>query len=226
MVSPSSISRVCGVEATYRNFNQGVAAMLNQRLTVIGVGNDNAVYDLEKHEVFTAALVAERYGWGSPLHLVAEQLLPAIGAAAEFPVTMIALKKATGATAVSGSIGITGTAEANGSGVVYIGGIRAEFAAAKGAVAATVLGNIKTAIDGVLSMPAITGTIADGELPLTTKWSGGLGNGISIVIEADIPGLMFSITNFSSDAFDPDVTSVLEKIGIAWETFILTNLFI
>jgi phage tail sheath gpL-like len=223
MVSPSSISRVCGVEATYRNFSQGTAAMLNQRITVIGVGNDNAVYDSEKHEVFTAAMVAERYGWGSPLHLVAEQLHPAIGASAEFPVTMIALKKATGATAASGSIGITGAAEANGSGVVYIGGIRAEFAAVKNAGADVVLENIKTAINGVLSMPVIPGTIAEGELPLTAKWSGDLGNDISIVIEVDIPGLVFSISNFSGGALDPDVIPALEKIGIVWETVILNT---
>jgi phage tail sheath gpL-like len=223
MVSPSSISRVCGVEAIYRNFNQGNAAMLNQRLTVIGVGNDIAVYDSEKHEVFSAASAAERYGWGSPLHLVAEQLLPAIGTAAEFPVTMIALQKSSGAAAAAGSIGATGTAEANGSGVIRIGGIRAEFSALKGTEADAVLGNIKNAINGVLSMPAIPGDATEGELPLTAKWSGDIGNDITIDIESNIPGVMFNITEFSGGTIDPDVSTALKKIGIVWETFILNT---
>jgi phage tail sheath gpL-like len=223
MVSPSAISRVTGVEATYRNFNQGKAAMLNQRLTVIGVGNDDVIYDNEKREVFTALSVAERYGWGSPLHLAAEQLLPAIGPAAEFPVTIIALSKADGAMAAAGSIGATGTAEANGSGVAYIGGIAAEFAIAKGAEAEAILNNIKTAINAVLSMPVKTGDVADGELPLTAKWSGELGNSISLQIEANAPGIVFNTTAFSGGALDPDVAPALLKIGIVWETFILNT---
>jgi phage tail sheath gpL-like len=223
MVSPSSISRVTGVEATYRNFNQGNAAMLNQRVTVVGVGNDGAVYDSEKYEAFTAALVAEKYGWGSPLHLAAEQFLPAIGPAAEFPITIIGLQKANGAAAASASIGITGTAGANGSGVVYIGGIAASFAVVKNAAAVDILGNIKNAINAVLSMPAIAGDIDEGKLPLTAKWSGELGNDISLEIEAKISGLVFNTTAFSGGALDPEITPALLKIGIVWETFILNT---
>jgi phage tail sheath gpL-like len=225
MVSPSSISRVTGVEAIYRNFNQGNAAMLNQRLSLIGIGNDTAVYDTEKREFFSAALVAERYGWGSPLHLMAEQLLPSIGPSAGFPVTIIPLQKAAGATAATGSIGATGEAAANGSAVAYIGGIAAEFAITKGAAAAAVLNIIKNAINGVLSMPAIAGTVdtEDSTLPLTAKWSGDIGNYITIEIESSVPGITFNIAAFSGGSLDPDITPALEKIGNVWETFILNG---
>ncbi len=223
MVSPSTITRVTGVEATYRNFNQGKAAMLNQRLAVIGVGNDDSVYDLNKKEFFSAVKVAEKYGWGSPLHLAAEQLLPAIGPAAEFPVTIIPLAKAEQAVAATGSIGATGTATANGSGAVYIGGTAAEFPILKGKTGEDVLGDIKTAINGVLSMPVLTGEIAADELPLTAKWSGDIGNSIKIEIEANAPGITFVTQNFSGGALDPDVTPALAKIGIVWETFILNT---
>jgi phage tail sheath gpL-like len=223
MVSQTSISRVTGVEATYRNFSQGNAAMLNQRLTVIGVGNDDAVYDGEKHEVFSAVSVAERYGWGSPLHLVAEQLLPAIGSAAEFPVTMIGLQKASGAVAASGAIGATGLATANGSAIVRLGGIAASFAVSKGAAAADILAGMKTAINGILSMPVKTGTIDEGSLPLTAKWTGDIGNSITIDIESDIPGVVFDITDFADGSLDPNVSPALLKTGIVWETFILNT---
>jgi len=197
--------------------------MLNQRQTVIGVGNDDAEYSLEKKQFFSAAKVAETYGWGSPLHLVAERFLPATGAVAEFPVTFNPLKKSEQAVAASGSISAVGIATANGSGTVYLGGVAAEFPVLKGATAAEALAVIKTAIKGVLSMPVKTGDIIDDNLPLTAKWSGDIGNQITVVIEANAPGILFVTQNFSGGAVDPDVTPALEKIGIVWETFILNT---
>jgi len=223
MVSPSTITRVTGVEATYRNFNQGKAAMLNQRLTIIGVGNDDAEYLLNKKEYFSAAKVAEAFGWGSPLHLTAEQLLPATGATAEFPVTIIPLKKAEQAVAAAGSVSAMGTATANGSGVIYIGGIAAEFPVLKDATAADVLAAMKTAINGVLSMPVKTGEVADDVLPLTAKWAGEIGNSIKIEIEVNAPGVDFVTQNCDGGALDPDVLPALQKIGGEWETFILNT---
>ena len=222
-VSPSTITRVVGVEAEFRNFNQGNAAMLNQRLTIIGVGNDDAEYELNKREFFSAARVADIYGWGSPLHLAAMQLLPSIGAVAEFPVTINPLAKAERAVAAAASIGVIGTAEANGSGIIYIGGIAAEFPVLKDSDEAAILAAIKNAINGVLEMPCICGNIADLELPLTAKWSGDIGNLIKVKIVANVPGVTFATQNFTGGALDPDVTPALEKIGIAWETFILNT---
>jgi len=223
MVSPSTVTRVVGVEAEYRNFNTGNAAMLNQRLTVIGLGNDDAEYGLEKKQFFSAAKVAETYGWGSPLHLVAERFLPSTGKTAEFPVTFNPLKKSAQAVAASGSISTVGVATANGSGIVYIGGIPAEFSVLKGETAEQIIHAIKMAINGVLSMPVKTGDINDNILPLTAKWSGDIGNQITIEIEANAPGVIFVIQNFSGGAVDPDVMPALEKIGIVWETFIFNT---
>ena len=222
-VSPSTITRVTGVEATFRNFNQGNAAMLNQRLSIIGLGNDNADYDLTKREFFAAAMVAETYGWGSPLHLAAEQLLPAIGAVAEFPVTFIPLKKAEQSMPANAILSAVGTASANGSGVIYICGIAAEFPVIKGKTASEVLEGIKTAIDSVLSMPVLTGAVAGDTLPLTAKWSGDIGNLIKIEIIANAPGIVFATSHLSGGALDPDVAPALDQIGIAWETFLLNT---
>jgi len=221
-VSPSTITRVTGVEATYRNFNQGNAAMLNQRVSIIGIGNDNAEYDLAKKEFFTASKAAETYGWGSPLHLTAEQFLPSIGAVAEFPVTIIPLKKAGAAVAATATLNATGTATANGSGVIYIGGIGAEFPVAKDQTADEVLSEIKNAINSVLSMPVIAGNVAANcSLPFTAKWSGDIGNLIKVEIIANTPGIVFATQNLTGGALDPDVSPALEQIGTAWETFIL-----
>ena len=77
MLPASAISRVCGVNVEYKNFNAGAAGFLPQRLAVIGVGNDDSVYSTEKYEATGSAdAAAKRYGYGSPLHLAARQLFP------------------------------------------------------------------------------------------------------------------------------------------------------
>jgi phage tail sheath gpL-like len=222
-VSPSAISRVTGVEASYKNFNAGAAQMLPQRLVIIGVGNDNAVYDTNKREVFSASDVGDMYGYGSPLHLSARQLLPSTGPAAEFPVSIIGLQKATDAVAAAGGVTVTGTATGNGSGKIHIGGITAEFAFLKGDIPSVIAGTVKNAINGILEMPATAGTVEGASIPLTSKWSGALGNRITIEIEGKFPGVTFSITGFADGALDPDVTPALGKIGIVWETMILNT---
>jgi phage tail sheath gpL-like len=142
-VSPSAVSRVTGIEVTYKNFNAGKAQSLPQRVVIIGVGNDNAIYDLNKRDVFSSGAVAEMYGFGSPLHLAVDQLIPANGPAAEFPVSVIGLAKKTNATAAEGKIGATGTVVANVSMKIRIGGIAAEFAALKGNTNTQILNSLK-----------------------------------------------------------------------------------
>jgi phage tail sheath gpL-like len=220
-VSPSAVSRVCGVEVSYKNFNTGKAQSLPQRLAIIGIGNDNATYELKKMEVTSAAAVGERFGFGSPLHLAAKQLFPTAGAMAQFPVTIYPLEKATGATPAAGGIEATGTATANGSGTIYLGGIAIEFSVSKDDGAASILAKIKDAINAPLDIPAIAGTISEGSLPITSKWSGESSNMITLQIEANIPGVLIALTDFSGGTIDPDITPALEKIGIVWETMIL-----
>jgi phage tail sheath gpL-like len=220
-VSPSAVSRVCGVEVSYKNFNVGKAQSLPQRLAIIGLGNDTASYGLNKMEVASAASVGDRFGYGSPLHLTAKQLFPPVGASAEFAVTIYPLVKAAGSMAAEASIAAEGTATANGSGTIFIGGIAIEFAVAKDDTAAAVLGKIKNAISGSMDVPASAGTVSEGELPLTSKWSGESSNMITLEAEANIPGVLLTLTGFADGALDPDVSPALAKIGGVWETIIL-----
>jgi phage tail sheath gpL-like len=220
-VSPSAVSRVCGVDVSYKNFNIGNASMLPQRLAIIGIGNDNADYSLEKMEIGgSASDVADRYGYGSPLHLAAKQLFPPTGASAEFPVTIYPVVKSDDALAAEGSIAATGAATANGSGTVFIGGIAAEFSVAKGDEAAAALAKIKDAINAVLDIPAVAEAISE-NLPLISKWSGESSNLITLEMTANVPGIVFTLTGFSGGAVDPDVAPALIKIGTIWETIIL-----
>ena len=224
MLPSSAISRVCGVNVEYRNFNTGSGGFLPQRLAVIGIGNNNAVYGLEKYEATgNADAVAKKYGYGSPLHLAVKQLFPTGGGGAVFPVTIYPLAKASGSTAAAGAISCSGAATAAGEGTMRIGGISATFAIAKGASAAAVLEAAKAAILNELDMPVIPGTISEGELPITAKWSGATGNDIKIKITTDAAGVDFGVTEMSGGAIDPDVDPALAAIGQVWETFILSS---
>ena len=223
-VSATAVSRVVGVDVSYKNFNSGKAQHLPQRLAVIGVGNTDAVFSTDKYEAEgSAAVVGDKYGYGSPLHLVARQLFPTSGDAAEFPVTFYPLKAVDAAVAAAGSVGLTGTAAVAGSGKIKVGGVAASFAVSKGEVAADLLAAIKSAIDSVLEMPAKTAAIAASAIPLTAKWKGAVGNLIKIEVDCDISGLTFALTQFSGGATDPSVQAALDKIGQVWETVILNT---
>ncbi len=221
-VSASAISRVTGVQVSYKNFNAGAAQMLSQRLAVIGLGNHGVTYGTDKYECEgSAAEIGDRYGYGSPLHLIAKQLFPISGKGASFPVTFYPLAEADNAVQATGTIGCEGTATKLGSGKVFIGGVSAEFAVASGANVANVLSTVKDAINANLDMPVIAGEVSDGNLTLTAKAAGTVGNAISISIEADVPGLVFSTEAMNGGAVDPDIDTALSKVGEVWETAFL-----
>jgi phage tail sheath gpL-like len=225
MISPSAASRVCGVDVEYKNFNSGNAAMLPQRLAVFGVGNDDADYGLEKYEGGgSASAVGDRYGYGSPLHLMAKIFFPPAGAAATFAVTLFPLKPPENATAAEGSITVTGTATANGSGTVYIGGVRVEFAVTKGQALTAIRQTIKEAINGNMDVPAAADINGETDaIELTSKWSGESSNLISLEMDGDFPGLTFATVGFAGGALDPDITPAFQRIGNVWETQILDS---
>lgn len=225
-VDVSALSRVLGIDVTPRNFNVGSAVFLPQRIAIIGQGNSNAQYTLDKYSVTTLGDVAEKYGYGSPIHLACRMLFPTnndgIGG---IPVTIYPLADKESSVAANGEITVTGNATEQKSVKIYIGGIACQFLVSKGDNADSVLTKIKTSIDSVLEMPVTTGEISDSKLPITAKWKGESGNQISIDIsEAIVKGLTFSMTKFANGALNPDVDTALNKIGEVWETFILNLL--
>lgn len=225
-VSASAVSRVTGIEVSPKNFNTGNANMLPQRLVIIGQGNDDVLYSQEKYECDgSAASVAERYGYGSPLHLAAKQLFPTAGAMATFPVSIIAVKKgASGFAAASGSVTVAGEkATASGACVLSVCGLDVQIAVAKGATAAQVAAAIAAAVNAEQDR-AVVAEVAESAnttVTLTARWSGALGNRISLAWSGDAPGLTVAVTAFSGGAGVPAVDDALASIGEVWETFVL-----
>jgi phage tail sheath gpL-like len=223
MLPASAVSRVCGVNVEYRNFNAGAGGFLPQRLAVIGAGNSGVVYSADKFEATgNADEIGKRYGYGSPLHLAARQLFPSGGGGAAFPVTFYPLAEESSGAAAAGGVSCDGTAVVAGSAAVIIGGIRAEFAVLKGNTGAEVLAAVKAAAAKTLEIPVAAGAVTEGVLPFTAKWKGETGNDITIEVESEIEGLIFGVTAMSGGALDPDVSPALDRIGQVWETFILS----
>ncbi len=222
-VSNSAVARVTGIDVQPKNFDNGNAAMLPQRLLIIGQGNDDVLYSTDKYECDgSAASVAERYGYGSPLHLAAKQLFPTAGAMATFPVSIIAVKKgANGFVAASGAITVAGeNATAAAACVLDIGGLDVQIAVAKGDTAAQVAANIAEAVNAEQDRPVVA-EAEEATVTLTARWSGALGNRISLSWSGDAPGLTFALTAFADGAGVPSVDAALASVGEVWETFVL-----
>ncbi|MBP7735952.1 MAG: phage tail protein [Spirochaetes bacterium] len=225
-IDQSAISRVIGVDVAFKHFEVGRVMFLPQRVALIGQGNSAKVYSTEKTEVTSAAEVAAKYGYGSPLHLAARQLFPRNGdGIGSIPVTVYPLVDAGTGVPAAGSIAATGTQAGQGTLKVLVNKIQtAEIVVADAEPPATTLGNIKSAIDAVLEMPVITGTVSGGSLPLTAKWDGVTGNDIYIEIEQTGVDFTFTVTQPTGGAVNPDIDDALDLIGPVWETIILNLL--
>lgn len=223
-VAQNVVARVTGVDVSYKNFNLGQAQYLPMRIAVIGQGTTalNGTYSNDKAVVTSENEVAEEYGYGSPLHLVCRQLLPANGNGIKgIPVTVYPLDDDGSGVAASGSIDASGAATEAGGGYVYIGGVKsAKIVIPDEATADEALALVKTAVDAILYMPVTTGAVAAGSLPLTSKWKGLSANDITLdVSELICTGLTFSVTDMASGDVNPDVQDALDIIDEVWETF-------
>ena len=157
-LSKSAISRIVGVDISYKSFSKNGAQLLPQRLAVFGQTSAGVEFSPDKYESEgSAAEVAKRYGWGSPLHLVALQLYPETGTGCSVPVDFFPVATPANAVAATGRITVTGAATDGGSGKLYVGGKQCEFAIAKGDTGEAVMAAIKDAVNGVLEMPATAG---------------------------------------------------------------------
>lgn len=233
-LSQSAISRVVGVDISYKSFSKNGAQLLPQRLAVFGQANTGVEYPTEKYEgEGSAAVVAERYGYGSPLHLVALQLYPETGTGFSCPVDFFPVDTPVNSVAATGQISVTGTATAGGSGKLYVGGKRCEFAVAKGETGEQVMANIKDAVNAVLEMPATAGDIVTEVvddvtikyLPFTAKWKGESGNGIKFVLNCAVDGLTFEVAQFTGGVIDPStqLSQAFKKMGGVWYTCLLNT---
>jgi phage tail sheath gpL-like len=237
-VDASAVARVVGITSEFRDLRAGNVQFLPQRIAVIAQGaTASAGYSTAKWTATSANDAGNRYGHGSPIHLILRELLPSNGdGVGTIPVDVFPLNDHASGVAADGSVTPSGTATKTATYYARVGGVLSEpFAIAAGSVvAATVIAAMITAINAVPHMPAIA---SDGttDLVLTSKWEGDSANGITIELldgnlekmtsgTADGNGVIMTIVAMANGATNPTVDSALALIGNVWETMLINGL--
>lgn len=227
-VDLSAVARVVGIKTEFKDLRGGGILFLPQRVALVGQGSTLSTYSTTKRQVTSALEVAQTYGFGSPLHLSALQLLPTNGdGIGTIPLTIYPLTDAlTGAAAV-GEITPSGPATGAAAFVIKVNNVRSEaFSVANGDSVATIVAAMTTAVSAAINLP-MTGTNATTKVTLTSKWKGASANGLTIQVEAtgqDLSGITFAITQPTGGLVNPSVAVATAQIGEVWETMVLNCL--
>lgn len=222
-VDASAVARVVGIATIFKDLRQGGILLLPQRIAVVGQGATASTFATTKAQVTSAFVVGQTYGFGSPLHLAVQKLLPSNGdGVGTIPVTVYPLDDDGSGVASAGDITPSGTPTKAGSYKVKINNIESEsFVIAVGDVVADMTAAITAAISAIVDMPmtAVDGTT---KVDTTSKWKGTSAN--DLIIEVDGPtdaGVSFAFTQPVGGLVNPDVDLALALVGDVWETMFL-----
>lgn len=161
-IDASAVARVLGIDTVFKDLRGGSVLFLPQRIAVFAQGASAASYSLDKWTATSAGAAGNRYGFGSPIHLILRELMPANGdGVGTIPVTVYPLEDDDSGVPAEGAIVPSGTPTAAGAYRVRVNGILSEqFVIPVGALAtAANLTNanreMHDAIAAVLEMPVI-----------------------------------------------------------------------
>lgn len=222
-VDASAVARVVGIETNFRNLRNQAVVFLPQRVAIIGQGNSTATYTTDKRVVTSALEVGQTYGFGSPVHLAALEVLPVDGrGVGTIPVTIYPVQDDAGGVAATATITPTGTATAAGSFRIRVNGILSNVISVDvGDDPEAVVDAIVPAINDVLNMP-IVATDGTTVANVAAKWDGSSGNALDMELVGTAPaGVTMSLSNFASGANNPDISAALSLIGNVWETMVI-----
>ena len=225
-VDQSAVARVTGVKTEFKNIGGPSVFFLPQRVALVGQGSTAATYSTDKVQIASASEAAATFGFGSPIHLAALQLLPLNNdGVGSIPVTVYPLVDDGSGVAATGDITPAGTATKAGSFRVKINNIlSAAFSVAIGDNVAAVVTAMTAALAAELNLPV---TAADNatDMGVTVKWKGESGNDIVMSVEGPTDtGITFAVTNPSAGAVNPDIDAALAQVGGVWETMVLNCL--
>ena len=225
-VDASAVARVVGIKTTFKDLRAGGILFLPQRLALIGQGSTASTYSLLKFQITSASQAGNRYGFGSPIHLAARQLLPVNGdGVGTIPVTVYPLEDDSEGVAATGDITPTADQSTAGAYTVVVNNIRSEqFVISVGDTVAGIVASITAAINAVLEMP-IVATDGTTEVTLAAKWRGTSSNSIFIRIEApEVGAASIAVSQLEGGLVNPSVQPALDQVGNVWETLALNCL--
>lgn len=225
-VDVSAVARVVGIKTTFRDLRSNGILFLPQRIAVIGQGSTASTYSTAKTQFTSAFSVGQAYGFGSPIHLAALQLLPVNGdGVGTIPVTFYPLTDDGSGVASAGDITPSGPATTAASYVVRVNNIDSEpFVVTTTDTVASICTKMTAAINAVLEMPVVA-TDSTTTVDVVSKWKGTSANDIVIeVVGSATSGATFAITQPVGGLVNPDVQDALDQIGNVWESLVLNCL--
>ena len=225
-VDVSAVARVVGIKTTFKDLRGSSILFLPQRIALIGQGSNTSVYSTVKKQFTSALAVAQDYGFGSPVHLAALQLMPVNGdGIGSIPLTVYPLD-ADGASVISlGDITPSGVQTEAASYIIRVNNIDSEpFIVSVGDAVADIVTAMTTAINANVNMPIIAADAVT-KLVTTSKWKGESANDIIMeVIGSTTAGTSFAIVQHTGGLVNPDISGALAQVGNVWETMFLNCL--
>lgn len=225
-VDTTAVARTVGLKSSFNATRGGRFTSLPQRIAVVGQGSTGVTYSSLKRQYTSALEVAQAFGFGSPLHIAALQLMPINGdGVGSVPVTFYPLQADTAGVAATSSITPSGTQSTAGAYRVSVGGIKSgAFTIPAGATVAQACSAITLAINSTLNIPVVAVNNSTA-VALTMKWKGTSGNGVLVDVEAESSGGMLFITPLTSGGLvNPSVQPALDQVGGVWETMFINCL--
>lgn len=226
------ISRIVGYKITKGNFATS-SPNLPQRIAVLGEANhaNQGTLDTDAYEITSAQQAGDRYGYGSPIYLMARILFPIQGGGVGgVPVVVYPQAEAGGATAKVLEITPTGTATGNGTHYLKVAGrdgLDGEYYAINvvdGDTAADITGKMTDALNNILGCP-FTATDDDYVTTATSKWKGLTANELSITVDTgdDDLGITYAVVSTQSGAGTPSISAALTSFGTDWNTIVVNG---
>lgn len=225
-VDATARARTVGIQTQYQNLRAGNVSLLPQRIAIIGQGASASTYATDPVQITSAAQAGTLFGFGSPVHLAALQLLPANGdGVGTIPVTIYPLEDDASGVAAAGDITPAGAATTAASYRVNVNNILSEeFVIEVGDTVADIVTAMTAAINAVLEMPVIASDDTT-EVGIAAKWEGTSSNSIVLSVEGPTDaGITFAFTQPTGGLVNPDVSDATALIIDDWETLVLNCL--
>ncbi len=230
-LSNSDISRTSGYQLQ-KGAPVNNAATLPQRVAVFAEMNTaNQSTPLTPVQITSRAQAAALYGWGSPMDIIFRMLLPANGGGLDGVQAWAYPQAAAGGSAAnSQSITVTGTATANVTHTLLIGG-RAFLEGGSyainitsGMTATQVATLIKNTINAVLGCP-VTATSASGVVTTLANWTGLTSEDITINVLTNgvAAGMAYAIAEVAAGSGTPSIAAALALFANDWNTIVIDS---
>ena len=231
-VGSERISRVVGYKIIKGDFSN-VTPNLPQRIALLGevnTANQATVTFDEGREITSAQQAGELYGYGSPIHMAMRILRPNAGGVGGVPTIVYPQEAAAGSVANEQTITVTGTADANTTHIVKIGGREILDGDSYGVniedgdTPTDVATKITDVINNVLGCP-FTATSAIGVVTLVAKWTGLTSQDLTVSVDTgdEDAALTYAVAETVAGSGTPTVTDALNNFGDNWNTIVINT---